>query len=124
MGRHWIALVLLISLSPSGGAAQDSTTQQRRADLPDRLSEAQPSMFDTLLSRTTLGLGFDYNQGDFEAEQSTDTGAITTMVKLDWETISLRAALPFFGLKGPGTTELQGSEDTDYGVGDLTTSLT
>jgi hypothetical protein len=123
MGRHWIALVLLISLSPSAGAAQDSTTQQRRADLPDRLSEAQPSLFDSLLSRTTVGLGFDYNRGDFEAEQSTDTGAITTQIKLDWETISVRAALPFFGVKGPGNAELQGSEETDYGVGDLTTSV-
>jgi hypothetical protein len=35
----------------------------------------------------------------------------------------VRAALPFFGLNGPGTAELEGSDQTEYGVGDLIASL-
>ncbi len=124
MARLWIALALLAALNPGSASAQDSTTQQRRTDLFDRLSEDEPSLFESLLERMTLGLGFDYNRGDFEAEETTDTGSISAMVKLEWETISVRAVLPFFGLEGPGNGELQGSEETDYGVGDLITSVT
>lgn len=118
-----ITLTAAMTLAPDAASAQDSATQAWRAGLSERLSEDEPTLFESLVDRMTLGLGFDYNRGDFEAEQSTDTGSLTAMLKLEWETLSVRATLPFFGLKGPGNAELQGSEDTDYGVGDLITSV-
>lgn len=119
-----IKLLMLSTLAPGPALAQEADTQQRRAGLLERLSEDEPTLFESLVDRTTLGLGFDYNRGDFEADQTTDMGSLTAMVKLDWETLSVRAALPFFGLEGPGNAEFQGSENVDYGVGDLVTSLT
>jgi hypothetical protein len=124
-----IALRILIALSaltPHDALAQESQTQARRADLSERIAddEDEPTLLDSLVERTTLGLGFDYNRGDFESDQSTDTGSLTAMIKLDWEIFSVRAALPFYGVEGPGNADLQGSNGTDYGVGDLVTSVT
>ncbi len=83
----------------------------------------------------SVGVGFDFSQGDFGSKEPTNTLATPASLKLEWEPVALRVSIPFLLINGSddvlGTTEGPTSnggqvlgESYRYGIGDVTTSLT
>lgn len=76
-----------------------------------------------LPTQLTLGVGFDFNRGDYETNETSDTASITPLLRLESDNVVLRASLPLFRLEGPIEAGFDPPDETEYGVGDLTVGL-
>jgi len=89
----------------------------------------------------SVGMGFDFSRGDYGDvdangdEITTDSAAVPIFTKWEWEPFTFRLAVPFLVIDGSdqvrsGTDGAEGNagavaqDRTDYGLGDVTTSLT
>ena len=73
--------------------------------------------------KTTVGVGFDYSRGEFDTDADTTITSITPLIRLEWEAFTVRAALPFFDVRGVFDPTIDDEVESDRGVGDLTYSL-
>ncbi|MCA9502298.1 MAG: hypothetical protein KC616_04415 [Myxococcales bacterium] len=123
------ALLVLSAAFLSAGTAQAQPAETPREDEADRRFYA------------TVGMGVDFAQGDYgDRDQNgdavqTNSGSVPVFLKLEWEPVTFRISVPFLLIDGSdqvlgGTDGAEGNTDAaarsrlDYGLGDVTTSLT
>jgi len=73
--------------------------------------------------RKAVGLAFDFNRGEFESDERSDTLSLQPALRLESDNVMLRASLPFYRLEGPIEAGIDPPRETEWGVGDLTLDL-
>lgn len=111
------AAIALISAAPSNA-------QTRQENLASKLVRIEENGTHTFLPaslpfQTTVGVGFDYNRGDYGESKSTTIGSITPSLNFAGDVATLRISLPYFQLEGPINPNLPGSTKSEEGIGDL-----
>lgn len=109
--------------------------------LAQRLEDLDPVEPASRRLYVTLGAGVDFSQGDYGDVDVdgktivTNSGSVSVFSKIEWEPVTFRISVPFVVVDGSDRvasgevgTEPVGNDaavdQTDYGLGDVTTSLT
>lgn len=109
------AIALLVVLGATHAATAQENVEQRR-------------FF------ASMGMGFDFNRGDYGETETTTVGSVPVYLKLEWSPVTWRVSIPFVLVDGyvdvirdrDGAVPTTGSFDetsTEYGIGDTVTSL-
>lgn len=72
---------------------------------------------------TTLGIGFDYSRGEFGTDENTTLTSVSTLLRLEWEAITIRASLPWFDIRGVFNPLIDDEIESENGIGDLVGSV-